>query len=184
MKTAAVAKTVTGFLKYKTFPHPELREGEVCLGNIKENEFFSRRWNPKRMGKTPYDIYGEEIVQGENTSKLRPIFVSQAEVERRERNANRYGSRKRRKKKRREEKGREKIMKEIFVVDGSLEINSVQVPEDKWENESGVFRAQIGRQPIIVQRGGWSKFTTYAGFKTRREAEKFKKKKKSNSKGG
>ena len=66
-------------------------------------------------------------------------------------------------------------MKEIFVVDGSLEINSVKVPEDEWEDKSGVFQAQIGKQPIIVQRGGWSKFTTYAGFETRREAERFKK---------
>ena len=66
-------------------------------------------------------------------------------------------------------------MKEIFVVDGSLEINSVEVSEDEWENKRGVFGAQIGKQPIIVQRGGWSKFTTYAGFETRQEAEKFKK---------
>ncbi len=65
-------------------------------------------------------------------------------------------------------------MKEIFVVDGSLEINSVEVPEDEWEDKSGVFRAQIDKQPIIVQCGGWSKFTTYAGFENRREAERFK----------
>jgi len=60
-------------------------------------------------------------------------------------------------------------------VDGRLEINSVKVPEDEWEDKSGVFRAQIDKQPVIVQRGGWSKLTTYAGFGTRREAEKFKK---------
>ena len=108
MEKGAMVRIVTGSAKYKTFSHPELREGEVCLGNIKENEFFSRRWNPKRMGKIPYDIYGEEIAQGENTSKLRPFFVSQAEVERRELRADRYGSRKRRKKEKREEKSKKR----------------------------------------------------------------------------
>ena len=95
METKAVVRTVTESVKYKTYPHPELREGEVCLGNIEKNVFYKvyRRWNPKRMGKVAYDIHGNKI-----SSRYVPIFVSQAEVERRERNIDRYGSRKRRKK--------------------------------------------------------------------------------------
>lgn len=90
----------------ETWQHPELREGEVCLGNIEKNVFYKvyRRWNPKRMGKVAYDIHGNKISQGKNTSKYVPIFVSQAEVKRRELRADRYGSRKRHKKEKREEK--------------------------------------------------------------------------------
>lgn len=62
--------------------------------------------------------------------------------------------------------------KEIFVVDGGLEITPVQVEEAEWEK--GVFRADMGSQPIIVCRGGWNKLTTYGGFETRKEAERFR----------
>lgn len=67
-----------------------------------------------------------------------------------------------------------KTMKEIFVVDGGLDINPVQISLSDWKHPSGYFRAQIGSQPIIALRGGWNKVTTYAGFGTRREAEEFK----------
>ena len=62
--------------------------------------------------------------------------------------------------------------KEIFVVDGGLDITSIQVEEVEWEKE--VFGANIGSQPIIVCRGGWNKLTTYGGFETKAEAEKFR----------
>ena len=82
----------------------------------------------------------------------------------------------------------EQKMKEIFVVDGGLEITPVQVPLSEWENSSGCFTAKIGSQPIIVLKGGWSRFTTYGGFETREEAEKFKsvvkKQEKARTKGG
>ncbi|MDD2697006.1 MAG: hypothetical protein PHE52_02520 [Candidatus Pacebacteria bacterium] len=71
-------------------------------------------------------------------------------------------------------KNTEKAMKEIFVVDGSLEINPVQVLLTEWKHPSGYFGAKIGSQPIIALRGGWNKTTTYAGFGTRQEAEEFK----------
>jgi len=63
---------------------------------------------------------------------------------------------------------------EIFVVDGSLEIHPVKIAEADWRHPSGVFSAYIGDQSIIVLRGGWNKFTTYGGFKTKEEAENFK----------
>lgn len=68
----------------------------------------------------------------------------------------------------------EQKMKEIFVVDGNLEIHPVQVPVSEWEHPSGYFTAQIGGQPIIAHRGSWNKFTTYSGFETKQEAEEFK----------
>ena len=64
-------------------------------------------------------------------------------------------------------------MKTIFVVDGGLDINTAQVSEEAWEE--GVFITNIGKQSIIVQRGGWTKITEYAGFETEKEALKFKK---------
>ena len=70
-------------------------------------------------------------------------------------------------------RGSKQALKEIFVVDGNLAIHSVKVPLPEWEDKSGVFPAQLGSQSIIVQRGGWTKFTTYASFETREETEGF-----------
>ena len=67
-------------------------------------------------------------------------------------------------------------MKKIFIVDGMLEINPVKIPETTWKEglRNGVFTAKIGDQPIIAHPRRWSKFTTYAGFATKRTAENFK----------
>jgi len=71
-------------------------------------------------------------------------------------------------------KGRK--MKKIFIVDGGLEINPVEIPQRDWEKalKDGVFSAKIGDQPIITHPYRWSQFTTYAGFVTKRAAENFK----------
>jgi len=63
-------------------------------------------------------------------------------------------------------------MKRIFVVDGCLKIIPVKIPKSCWERK--VFCAEIGKQPIIVQKQGWSKLTTYGGFATREGAQHFK----------
>ena len=63
-------------------------------------------------------------------------------------------------------------MKEIFVVDGNLEIHLVQVKESDWERGGCVVH--IGDQVVLIWRGGWTKVTTYAGFETRDEAKRFK----------
>lgn len=60
-------------------------------------------------------------------------------------------------------------MKEVFVIDGNLDINADQVSEAEWKK--GVFTTKIGSQSIIVLRGGWNKFTTYDGSEPKEEAE-------------
>lgn len=68
----------------------------------------------------------------------------------------------------------EQAMKEIWIVDGNLEINPTRVPLAEWEHPSGYFGAMIGGQPIIALRDGWNKVTAYAGFETEEKAEEFK----------
>ena len=68
----------------------------------------------------------------------------------------------------------EQVMKEVFILDSSLEINPVQVSLTEWEHPSGYFGAMIDGRPITAFRHGWSKTTTYAGFETRQEAEEFR----------
>lgn len=65
--------------------------------------------------------------------------------------------------------------KEIFVVDGNLEIYPVRVKEEDWE-KGGVFGVETDKVPvpIIVCRGGWNKLTTYGGFRNKQEAQDFK----------
>jgi len=65
-------------------------------------------------------------------------------------------------------------LKEIFIVDGNLRITPVKIPESAWKHKSAIFTAKIGSQPIIGLRGGWNKFTTYAGFETMEQAKRFK----------
>jgi len=68
----------------------------------------------------------------------------------------------------------EQVMKEVFIVDGNLGINPVQVPLTEWEHPSAYFSVMIGDKPIIALRGGRNKITTYAGFETSQEAEEFR----------
>lgn len=64
-------------------------------------------------------------------------------------------------------------IKRISVVDGNLEIHSVEVSENEWKKEVHLG-AKIGSQPIILRRGGWDELTTYAGFNTKKEAKAFR----------
>jgi len=66
-------------------------------------------------------------------------------------------------------------LKEIFVVDKNLRITPAKIPASVWEHEEKIFAAKIGSMPVIVIRGQMSKFRTYAGFETEKEARAFKK---------
>jgi hypothetical protein len=71
---------------------------------------------------------------------------------------------------------KERKMKKIFIVDGMLKINPVKIPEEDWKKglKNDVFTAGIDGQPIIAHPRRWSKFSTYAGFATKRAAENFR----------
>lgn len=72
------------------------------------------------------------------------------------------------------------VVKEVFIVDGNLAINPVQVPLTEWEDPSGYFFATVGGQLVMALRGGWDETTTYAGFGSQQEAEEFRNEKLSN----
>jgi hypothetical protein len=55
--------------------HPEIREGEVFLGNMSEDTFRTVGWRTKRRGNVAYYINGEII---RNSSSL-PVFCQQKE---------------------------------------------------------------------------------------------------------
>ena len=57
--------------------HPELREGEVWIGNIKDEAFKSSCWRTKRQGDRAYNIHGDLIKNG----NLRPMFVQKSEMD-------------------------------------------------------------------------------------------------------
>lgn len=61
--------------------HPELRDGEVFLGNSTEDDFMNRiGYQSKRMGTTAYTIHGQEIPHFKLTPSLYPVFVERQEV--------------------------------------------------------------------------------------------------------
>lgn len=51
--------------------HPECEEDEIYLGNFTVEDFAKLGYETKRMGNTPYDIYGSRMY---NTD-LYPVFV-------------------------------------------------------------------------------------------------------------
>lgn len=69
----------------------------------------------------------------------------------------------------------EQEMMEIFlVVERTLEIISAQVSVIIWQNSKDhVFAWISDRQPVCVCKRSWGKISSYAGFETREEAEKF-----------
>jgi hypothetical protein len=61
--------------------HPELREGEVLLGNFDSSGYQDiSRWKTKRKGVTPYDIDGKQVYVDPD-SELFPVFVKRQELE-------------------------------------------------------------------------------------------------------
>lgn len=60
--------------------HPELREGEIFLGNFTKNSFSNIGWKTKRWGSCSYDIYGDPIKKSFLPS-LFPVFVQRKEIE-------------------------------------------------------------------------------------------------------
>jgi len=57
--------------------HPELREGEIFLGNFwkRNNAWKPIRWASKRKGNIAYDIYGDAMKESF------PVFISRKEFE-------------------------------------------------------------------------------------------------------
>jgi hypothetical protein len=57
------------------FRHPELREGEVLLGNTTREDFDRFDYESKRLGHIAYDTDGR-VLEWQVTY---PVFVSEAE---------------------------------------------------------------------------------------------------------
>ena len=57
--------------------HPELRPGEIFLGNIYASDFQHVGWQTKRLGEKVFGRGGTTISSGQQ----RPCFVQRSEVE-------------------------------------------------------------------------------------------------------
>ena len=57
--------------------HPELKDGEVLIGNFDDDNYRMCDWKTRRVGQKAYDAAGE-LVAGD---KLFPVFVQRTEVE-------------------------------------------------------------------------------------------------------
>lgn len=62
-----------------TVPHPELKEGEMFIGNFTEEQFPMSRWETKRAGNVAYDIFGKPV-KSDNT-RVFPGFMKIEEYE-------------------------------------------------------------------------------------------------------
>ena len=61
----------------KNLSHPELREGEMFLMNVRENEWHFVRYATRRCGEKAYDKFGHLI-----TDELSyPVFIAKIEYE-------------------------------------------------------------------------------------------------------
>jgi hypothetical protein len=56
--------------------HPEIRKGEVYMGNVTQDAFKHRPWKTKRLGKQPIDVHGNPIP----VKTLFPLFVNSSEL--------------------------------------------------------------------------------------------------------
>ena len=61
--------------------HPELREGEVFLGNLSSSEYQNMRWKTKRQGAVPYNIHGKREYNTVPGFELLPVFAKRQELE-------------------------------------------------------------------------------------------------------
>jgi len=55
--------------------HPEAKEGEVCIGSYRDDDYMKIGWHTKRMGVQARSLYGVPL------SGLHPVFVSVMELE-------------------------------------------------------------------------------------------------------
>jgi hypothetical protein len=66
--------------------HPELRDGEVFIGNIVPEDVAEMGWETLRVGKTAYDVCGKPINEARRpVVVMYPAFVSKEEAERKRR---------------------------------------------------------------------------------------------------
>ena len=65
--------------------HPELKEGEVFIGNFTEESFEQSMYVMKRLGLQAYDTNGNEIehmaYDYDDDTNLYPMFVNRNEYE-------------------------------------------------------------------------------------------------------
>ena len=57
--------------------HPELRAGEVFLGNYSLHVYTQSDWKTKRIGQQAYDESGKPVA---STLDLHPIFAQKSEL--------------------------------------------------------------------------------------------------------
>ena len=62
--------------------HPELKDGEMFLGNVTKSFYHKIGWETKRMGTTPYTTNGEVLLQI-SPRILYPVFVQKKEYDNR-----------------------------------------------------------------------------------------------------
>lgn len=65
--------------------HPELREGEIFLGNFSfygraQREWDSLRWKTKRKGEVAYDDHGRPLREATDRSEIYPVFAQESEL--------------------------------------------------------------------------------------------------------
>lgn len=68
--------------------HPELREGEVLIGNHTLESFEKVGWETKRMGNFAYTVNGELI--SSEPQYLFPVFAKRSELEKHRIDVNRW----------------------------------------------------------------------------------------------
>ena len=69
----------------KRRPHPELREGEIFLGNFSfygraQRDWDDLRWKTKRKGEIAYDDQGRPLSETTSRTEIYPVFVQEAEL--------------------------------------------------------------------------------------------------------
>ena len=64
--------------------HPELLPDEVWIANDSRSAFAVMRWKTRRLGNIAFDKHGNPAVN--DIPRLRPIFVSKEEVEKKDPN--------------------------------------------------------------------------------------------------
>ena len=68
-------------LKSTPQSHPEIKEGEVYLGNSNVLDFHNFRWKSKRLGNVAYSHINGKLNLLQRAPELRPVFVQRSEIE-------------------------------------------------------------------------------------------------------
>lgn len=63
---------------------------------------------------------------------------------------------------------------EIFIMDRKLSITPVQAPLSEWLKPNPCIKVQIDGESVYACKGGFGRFTEYAAFVNKEEAEAYK----------